>query len=73
MESRDLAMMRRALELAREAAARGEVPVGAVIYREDEVVAEAANDREATRCSLCSWQWRCLFRGEKNKRVFNFN
>ena len=49
MESRDLAMMRRALELAREAAGRGEVPVGAVIYREDEVVAEAANDREATR------------------------
>ena len=49
IESRDLAMMRRALDLARSAAAAGEVPVGAVIYRENEIVAEAANDREATR------------------------
>jgi tRNA(adenine34) deaminase len=45
----DLRMMRRALDLARMAAAAGEVPVGAVIYREGEIVAEAANDREATR------------------------
>ena len=44
----DLAMMRRAIELARQAAASGEVPVGAVIYRGGEVVAEAANDREAS-------------------------
>ena len=45
----DVAMMHRALELARVAAAGGEVPVGAVVYREGEVIAEAANDREATR------------------------
>lgn len=44
----DEAMMRRALELAAEAGARGEIPVGAVVYRGDEVVAEAANDREAS-------------------------
>jgi len=49
MESHDVAMMRRALDLARQAAALGEVPVGAVIYRGLEVIAEAANDREATR------------------------
>lgn len=49
IEASDLAMMRRALDLARTAAAAGEVPVGAVIYREREIVAEAANDREATR------------------------
>lgn len=47
--SNDVAMMHRALELARVAAAGGEVPVGAVVYREAEVIAEAANDREATR------------------------
>ena len=35
--------MRRALELAREAAADGEVPVGAVVTRGDEVLAEARN------------------------------
>ncbi len=35
--------MRRALELAAEAAAAGEVPVGAVITRGDEIVAETRN------------------------------
>jgi len=35
--------MRRAIELAAEAAAAGEVPVGAVITRGDEVVAERRN------------------------------
>jgi tRNA(Arg) A34 adenosine deaminase TadA len=35
--------MRRALELAREAAEAGEVPVGAVVTCNDEIVAEARN------------------------------
>jgi tRNA(Arg) A34 adenosine deaminase TadA len=35
--------MRRALDLAAEAAAQGEVPVGAVIARGDEIVATSAN------------------------------
>jgi len=35
--------MRRALDLAAEAAAHGEVPVGAVIARGDEIVATSAN------------------------------
>jgi tRNA(adenine34) deaminase len=35
--------MRRALDLAREAAAAGEVPVGAVVTCNDEIVAEAGN------------------------------
>ena len=35
--------MRRALDLAAEAAAAGEVPVGAVITRNDAIVAEARN------------------------------
>lgn len=41
-------MMRLALEQAREAAGIGEVPVGAVIYRGDEVLAQAYNLREST-------------------------
>jgi tRNA(adenine34) deaminase len=35
--------MRRALELAAEAAAAGEVPVGAVVTRGDEIIAETRN------------------------------
>jgi tRNA(adenine34) deaminase len=44
----DLAMMRRALALAAQAAAMGEVPVGAVVYRTatGEVLSQAHNRRE---------------------------
>ena len=45
----DLRMMRRAIELGESAAASDEVPVGAVIYRGNEIIAEAANNREASR------------------------
>ncbi len=44
---RDLAGMRRALELARRAAASGEVPVGAVILVGEDLLAEAHNECEA--------------------------
>jgi tRNA(adenine34) deaminase len=40
-------LMQRALDLAREAAAAGEVPVGCVIARQGIVVAEGANARES--------------------------
>jgi tRNA(adenine34) deaminase len=44
----DIAMMHRALDLARTAAAMGEVPVGAVVYETvtGAVIAEAHNRRE---------------------------
>lgn len=42
----DLAMMQRALALAEQAAAAGEVPVAAVIYRDDRVIGAAHNRRE---------------------------
>ncbi|MDG2094677.1 MAG: tRNA adenosine(34) deaminase TadA [Phycisphaerales bacterium] len=42
----DLAMMERAIELAADAAMQGEVPIAAIIYRGDEVVAEGWNRRE---------------------------
>ena len=48
----DEQFMRRALELAREAAAEGEVPVGAVIVRGDEVIAVGRNRREVGRQAL---------------------
>ena len=40
--------MRRALDLAAEAAAAGEVPVGAVVTRGDEIVAEARNAKRGS-------------------------
>ena len=41
-------MMRHALAAAEEAAARGEVPVGAAVARDAELLSVAANAREAT-------------------------
>lgn len=46
---RDVQMMRRAIELARQAWQVEEVPVGCVIYRGEEILAEAHNLREAER------------------------
>jgi tRNA(adenine34) deaminase len=43
----DAGAMGLALEAAREAASRGDVPVGAVVLRRGEVIAVAANRREA--------------------------
>lgn len=48
MTDNDTAFMRRALELAAEAADRGEVPIGAVVVVEGRIVAEAANEKEAS-------------------------
>lgn len=39
----ELHVMRRALELARDAAARGEVPVGAVVVKDGVIVGEGSN------------------------------
>jgi tRNA(adenine34) deaminase len=43
MDTPDRAYMRRAIELARQAQAAGEVPVGALIVRNGEVIAEGFN------------------------------
>jgi tRNA(adenine34) deaminase len=42
----DERMMRRALELAERAAGHGDVPIGAVVARGDEVLGAAGNERE---------------------------
>jgi tRNA(adenine34) deaminase len=46
MHDRDLAYMTLALEQARKAADLGEVPVGAVLVRQDRILAQAHNVRE---------------------------
>jgi tRNA(adenine34) deaminase len=48
MASRDAELMRHALEQARRAAASGEVPVGAVLVRSDEIIATGFNRPIAT-------------------------
>jgi tRNA(adenine34) deaminase len=50
-EEEDIFYMRRAIELAKEAAERDEVPVGAVAVRDGKIIAEASNDREASKCA----------------------
>jgi tRNA(adenine34) deaminase len=47
--STDERMMRRALELAEEAARHDDVPIGAVVARGDEVLGQAGNERELRR------------------------
>ncbi len=42
-QERDVAWMKEALVLAREAATHGDVPVGAIVVRRDEVLAKSAN------------------------------
>ena len=48
----DLYFMDQALELARQAAAEGEVPVGCVIVRRDQIVGRGRNRRETGRTAL---------------------
>ena len=45
-------LMTRAIELAKEAGAEGEVPVGAVIARNGEIIAEGRNRRETMKTAL---------------------
>ena len=42
----DAAWMRRAIELARACATHGDVPIGAVVVRDDAEIASAGNERE---------------------------
>lgn len=48
----DMFYMQEALQLAREAAQEGEVPVGCVIVRGDEIVGRGRNRRESAKSAL---------------------
>ena len=50
-ESIDEKFMRRAIELAKEAATLDEVPVGALIVRDGKIIAEAYNTRQSDKCA----------------------
>lgn len=51
--TQDEFFMRRALALAKEAAEEGEVPVGALIVKDGEVVSSGRNRRETGKSALC--------------------
>ena len=51
-EEKDHVFMRMALEEAEKAALQGEVPVGAVVVRQGQVIARAHNLRETTETPL---------------------
>ena len=51
MDELDVKYMREALALAKEAEERDEVPVGALIVRDGEIIARASNTRESSKCA----------------------
>jgi tRNA(adenine34) deaminase len=59
----DERFMRRALELAREAAAAGEVPIGAVLVRDGSILAEGRNRPISDRDPTGHAEIDCLRRG----------
>ena len=52
----DEAMMRRALQLAERAAGHGDVPIGALVARGEEVLGQAGNERELRGERLGGWR-----------------
>ena len=48
VDEADPDLMRRALRAASEAAARGEIPVGALVARDGEILSIASNERESS-------------------------
>ena len=66
--SRDEEFMRTALILARQAQEAGEVPVGAVVVFDGEIIASASNRRESDKCAtahaeLLAIEKACAVRG----------
>ncbi|HCR43149.1 MAG TPA: tRNA-specific adenosine deaminase [Ruminococcaceae bacterium] len=53
MDNKDTYFMEKALIYAREAALRGEAPIGAVIVKDGSVIAHGQNRRENAKNALC--------------------
>ncbi|MBR6743700.1 MAG: tRNA adenosine(34) deaminase TadA [Clostridia bacterium] len=54
--------MREAIRQAKRAAAKGEVPVGAVIVRDGEIISRAYNTRETGKNALCHAEIKAIHR-----------
>lgn len=62
MTGRDEAFMREALKYAYAAAEEGEVPVGAVIVKDDQIIAAGRNRRENGKNALCHAELEAIHR-----------
>ena len=62
---RDEIFMREAIQLAREAAEEGEVPVGAVVVKDDVIVGAGRNRRETGKNALCHAELEAIARACK--------
>src|SRR5687768_11189938 len=62
LTSDDEQRLRRCLQLPTDAAARGEVPVGAVVVRDGVVLGEASNEVEAARAAIAHAELEALYR-----------
>ena len=62
----DLYFMDAALELAREAAAEGEVPVGCVIVRNGQIVGRGRNRRETRKTALGHAEIEAIYDANRN-------
>ena len=62
----DLYFMDQALELAREAASEGEVPVGCVVVRNGEIVGRGRNRRETGKTALGHAEIEAIYDANKN-------
>ena len=61
----DIEYMKAALEVARLAGDRDEVPIGAVIVKDGEIIASAGNEREGSKCATHHAELLCIERACK--------
>lgn len=69
----DKKFMERAVFLAAEAAKAGEIPVGAVVVRNGQIVGEGKNDRETTNSALGHAEIRAIENACKNLNTWRLD
>lgn len=73
LQNPDLAFMEAALELARQAGARGEVPVGAVVVYEGRVIGTGENRRETMKSAVSHAEIYAIEEACKNRHAWRLS
>lgn len=71
--TQDEIFMQRALELAREACARDEVPVGAVLVRDGAILTEAGNEVEARQDAMAHAEMLAIAEAQSLLKTWRLN